>query len=107
MTVDEMIEAFEAASNRPNTGVNFACDGRFGTKRNDLHAFMLLESILPEQVNENGHVMDMVTAAEHDKIWLEVDVRKLAEVITKEQIEELEACGVFASEDEDGLWMFV
>jgi hypothetical protein len=106
MTDEEMLEAFEAASDRPHTGI-FQCDGRFGTKRNDLHAFMLLESILPGAPNTSGYVMDMVGAAEHDRIYLDVNLEKLAEVITKEQIEELESCGVQADENGDGLAMFV
>ncbi|RUW56371.1 hypothetical protein [Mesorhizobium sp. M8A.F.Ca.ET.021.01.1.1] len=106
MTDEELLQALEAASDRPHTGI-FQCDGRFGTKRNDLHAFMLLESILPGAPNKSGYIMNMVGAAEHDRIYLDVDLEKLAEVITQEQIEELESCGVHADENDDGLSMFV
>ena len=106
MTVDEMIAAFEAAGDRTFTEI-FQCDGRFGTKRNDLHAFMLLESILPGAPNSSGYVMDMVAAAEHDEIYLDINLERLAEVVTLEQVEELESCGVHFDEDGDGLSMFV
>lgn len=104
MTLDEMEEAFERASEREYTGI-FACDGRFGTRRSDLHAFLLLESILPKTPEAGGYVMDFVAAAEHDQIWLDVDVEALAEVITEEQIQELDSCGVMF--ESEGLSMFV
>lgn len=99
MTVDELYEAFETASNRPYD-FNWKPSGEFGTQRPDLHAFLLLEKLLP------GSDGDIVTAAEHDEIWLDIDVEALAAVITIEQIEELDSCGVMADEDHDGLHMF-
>jgi hypothetical protein len=66
--------------------------------RADLHAFLLLDSLVPG-------ARDMVSAAEHDEIFLEVDVSKLAELITMDQVRELSRCGVRFS---DGcLAMFV
>lgn len=72
------------------------------TKRRDLRAFLLLESILPAT---NGR--DMVTAAEHDEIWLDIDPEELAKVITEEQIIELIRCGVRYDAGIDSLCMFV
>ena len=99
MTVDEMYEAFEAAANRPYNH-DWKPSGEFGTKRRDLHAFLLLEKLLP------GSEERIVSAADHDEIWLGVDPEALAAVITIEQIEELDSCGVMADEDHDGLHMF-
>lgn len=68
------------------------------SRRPDLHAFLLLDELLPG-------TRDMVCAAEHDEIFLDVDLKALALVVTDEQIHELVRCGVrFESE---GLCMFV
>lgn len=68
------------------------------SQRADLHAFNLLDRLLPGKG-------DMVTAAEHDEIWLAVDPEDLAKVATEEQIIELIRCGV--RYDDNGLAMFV
>lgn len=57
------------------------------SKRPDLHAFNLLDRLLPG-------TGDMVTSAEHDEIWLDIDTEELAKVATEEQIIELIRCGV-------------
>lgn len=68
----------------------------------DIHALMLLERLLPLP---NGH--DMVSGAEHDEITLNVDLEKLEEVITDDQILELRRCGVFCYGECHCLAMFV
>lgn len=70
------------------------------SNRMDLHAFMLLDMILPGSC-------DMVAAAEHDMIYLDVEIAELAEVITEEQVIELVRCGVNCNLENDGLTMFV
>jgi hypothetical protein len=63
---------------------------RIENKRNqrpDLHAWLLLDELFPNPGR------DMVAAAEHDEIWLDVDGKKL-EKLTDEQILELVRCGV-------------
>ena len=82
------------------------------SKRADLHAFLLLDEIIPpqptrgrpERVDES---YDMVAAAEHDEIWLVTDVDELAEKATEEQIVELIRCGVRFSRESSSLAMFV
>ena len=69
------------------------------SSRRDLHAFMLLDSLLPNSKH------DMVCAAEHDIIYLSVDVSELCQVITDEQIRELALCGCIR--EDDHLAMFV
>lgn len=80
------------------------------SKRPDLHAFLLLDEIVPPEPtpgfpDRTDQSFDMVSAAEHDEIWLETDTEKLAENATEEQIVELIRCGVRLSDD--SLAMFV
>lgn len=69
------------------------------SNRPDLHAFLLLDKLVPGD-------SDIVSAAEHDQIWLVTDVNKLVEVITEEQIVELVRCGVMIDSDDCGLCMY-
>lgn len=57
------------------------------SSRPDLHAFILLDSLL-------SNSEDMISAAGHDEYYLSVSVEELAKVITKEQIVELRRCGI-------------
>jgi hypothetical protein len=70
------------------------------SSRPDIHAFILLNQLLPGN-------RDMVSASEHDQIWLDVDLEALAEVATVDHIRQLEACGVHYDSDYDSLYMFV
>jgi hypothetical protein len=69
------------------------------SSRPDLNAFLLLDFLVPGKV-------DMVCAAEHDEIFLDVSPEKLAEVATEAQIVELIRCGVRYDESVDSLAMF-
>ena len=68
------------------------------SSRPDLHAFILLNEIVPGS-------RDIISAAEHDQFYLDVDYDKLAEVATEAQIIDLIRCGVLFDEG-DGLSMF-
>jgi hypothetical protein len=68
--------------------------------RPDLCAFLLLDKLLP---NEGR---DMVCAAAHDKIFLDADPEKLAEVATEEDILTLTRCGVRYDSGTGSLAMF-
>jgi hypothetical protein len=70
------------------------------SNRPDLHAFMLLDSLFPD-------TRDMIAAANHDEIYLEVSPEALIEKATKEQIRELVRCGVIYSSCDESLTMFV
>ena len=70
------------------------------SNRSDVHAFNLLDKLVPG-------ITDMVAAAEHDEIFLGVEIEDLAKVITEDQIIELIQCGVRFDENYDGLAMFV
>jgi len=68
--------------------------------RPDLHAFCLLDRLVPGKG-------DIVCSAEHDEIWLGVDIDYLAGAATEEEILELVRCGIRFDEGTDSLAMFV
>ena len=68
------------------------------SQRRDLHAFLMLEELVPCN-------RPIVAAADHEEIYLDVDPEALSAVITEAQVVELIRCGVRYSED--GLCMFV
>ena len=70
------------------------------SKRPDLHAFLLLDEISPS-------TRDIVSCAEHDEIWLDVDLEQLSKRATEAQVLELVRCGVRYDDDVDSLAMFV
>ena len=69
--------------------------------RPDICAFLLLDKLVPEPGQ------DMVSAAEHDEIYLHTDCDRLAEVATDEDILTLTRCGVRYDDSNDSLAMFV
>jgi len=75
----------------------------------DLCAFLMLESLdlIPkiEHGPNAGRHWSIVANAEHDEIFLQVDMDKLAETATEEFIIDLYRCGVMY--DQEGLKMFV
>ena len=71
--------------------------------RPDLCAFLILADLVPSSYKD----YDIVTAAEHDQIWLDVDCEKLAKVVTPEIVHDLAGCGVFYDDDIESLTMFV
>lgn len=88
--------AFEAAS------VEFLKFERVANKKSsrpDLHAFILLNELVPGS-------RDIVSAAEHDEIYLEISPDELAKVATEQDIIDLHRCGVRYSSELDGLCMF-
>ena len=70
------------------------------SKRPDIHAFLLLDELVDGD-------SDIVSAAEHDEIYLGIDCDVLAGVVTDAQIHELVCCGVRYCQDYDCLCMFV
>lgn len=96
MTVEEMEAAF--CEDRKYGLYQSSSSPYKVTGRADLDAFILLNSLLPEQ-------KDIIAAAEHDIIYLSADLSELAGVITQEQVEFLNDCGVGVQDD--SLTMFV
>lgn len=66
------------------------------TNRPDLHAFLLLDELFPDN-------KDIVSAASHDELWLSIESEDI-EKLTEDQILELTRCGI--RYDEDSLCMF-
>jgi hypothetical protein len=76
--------------------------------RADVHAFILLDKLLPPKENCPGcGISDMIAGADHDIVYLETDAEELAKVITMDQIIELIRCGVMLDPETDSLSMFV
>ena len=69
------------------------------SQRADLHAFILLDKLLPGD-------RDMVSGAEHDVIYLEPSPEELLKVASKDQLRDLHRCGVRHDGDTDSLEMF-
>lgn len=86
MTIDEMAELF----NRYESCEYLAFDRVANklSKRHDLHAFIVLDKLFPDDYN-------IIECASHDEIYLSVNVEEFAEVATEELIIELVRCGVF------------
>jgi len=68
--------------------------------RPDLHAFLLLDKLA-------GGNSNIVANADHDAIYLDIDVEKLLEVTTEGDLIELYRCGVVYSDEYESLLMFV
>jgi hypothetical protein len=96
MTADEMKSLF-----KENEGLFLQsdCITERLSQMDDLHAFLLLDKLVPGQQN-------IIDGASHDEIYISIDVDKLAEVITPEQIQELIRCGIMYSDEVDSLMMF-
>ncbi len=69
------------------------------SRRLDIHAFLLLDGLVPGTRN-------IVSDAEHDKIYLGIDLVALAKVATEAHIIVLIRCGVMLDRDYNRLSMY-
>ncbi len=69
--------------------------------RADICAFLLLDKLVPSNSRY------IIACAEHDKIWLNIDIEKLNEIATDADILYLVRCGVLYDTDVESLAMFV
>lgn len=98
MTTEEVIEKFAQYSDSFDTG--------FDTIKNPLHpvkdicGLLMLAALLP------GAYCG-IAGADHDVIYLEADIDKLAIVATPEIIRDLVCCGIFWSDEYNSLIKFV
>jgi hypothetical protein len=69
------------------------------SRRPDLHAFLLLDELVPG-------ARDIVCGSQHDVFYLDVEPGDLAAVVTDAQVLELVRCGVMHSEADECLRMF-
>ncbi len=96
MTVEEM-RLFQ--DNHDEEFLKFrSIKGDTPSQRADLCAMILIDSLLPG-------IGDIVSAAEHDQIWLDADAGALAPLITEDQWLYLIRCGVML--DDDSLSLYV
>lgn len=95
MTTDQLHDLFKRYEDEY---LNFHLIANPTSKRPDLHAFALLDRLVPA-------TGDMVSATSHDEIWLSIELEALAAVVTEDQVLELVRCGVRF--DSEGLCMFV
>lgn len=96
-TIEEVMAAFEAADELPFEERKFEAVKDKRSTRPDMHAFIVLSELVPG----DG---DMVAAAEHDKIFLDVRPDDLVGKVTEEGVADLVRCGVLC--DEEGFMMF-
>ena len=96
---EEFHDRWERVSEEGDQFLKFDAIENKRNQRPDLHAWLLLDHLFPNPGR------DMVCAAEHDVIWLDVEGEKL-ETLTDEQIIELSRCGVFHDREHDRLSMF-
>lgn len=70
------------------------------SSRPDIHVFILLNEFAPKDY-------DMISAAEHDEIWLDVKPEDIVPQITEEQVIELIRCGIRYDGNYECFAMFV
>lgn len=103
MTTEEVIALFE--KHEDLYGFKHVTNRR--SNRADLHAFLLLDSLVPETPGKD-YAKDIVSCAEHDEFWVSVDLDDLAKAgITEDQVKELIYCGARVDEFQEGLCFHV
>ncbi len=91
MTIDELETTFERHADAGEY-IQFERIEKPRHPRPDICAFLMLHDLLPG-------TRDMVSAAEHDEIWLDIDLEALAAVVTDSIVRDLVRCGVHLSDD--------
>lgn len=71
------------------------------SRRPDMHAFIVLDELLPG--DGKG---DLISAAEHDQFFLDIEPEALARVATEEIVLDLVRCGVSYDEENESLFLF-
>jgi hypothetical protein len=96
MDVEVIEERWELVGGREFLGFEKVQNKR--SNRPDLHAFLLLDRLFPGK-------KDIVSAAEHDKIYLDIEGDQIA-ILSDDEIIELSRCGVMYDGENDCLCMF-
>jgi len=97
MTVEELNDIFEKYDDRDEFLKFDRVRDRY-SNRTDLHAFILLDKLIPSDY-------DIISGAEHDEIYLGIDIEELAKVISEDDILTLIRCGCRL--DSEGISMYV
>lgn len=100
MTLEEMKVVFENHAEDPMDVRRFGLIKNPQSYRPDLCGLMMLDRLVPGK-------RDIISAGEHDQVWLNVDLAKLAEVVTEEDIMNLLRCGIWYDSEGGSLSMFV
>ena len=100
MTTAELAAIYEECSDDQFLKFDAIPTERRLHRRADLNAFLLLDKLVPGD-------RDMVCAAAHDQIFLEMNVEDLVKVATRIDILDLMRSGVRYCEKTDSLEMFV
>lgn len=74
-------------------------------KRADISSFLLLDKICA-RIPDNNETQSLILFSEDDAVYLSVDVNKIAEVITEEEIHALIVSGIQFSSSEDHLFRY-
>lgn len=99
MNILEMKAFFSAHAETDHSKFEKIDDKR--SKKPDVHAFLLLDSMFPDDPRP------LISNTGHDFINFHIDLEKLADKITEEQIIELVRCGVSCYKSDDWLSKFV
>lgn len=98
MTLNQLKAAFEKYEDEYG---EFESVANKRSRRADMHAFILLDELLPG--DGKG---DLIAAVEHDQYWIDIEPRALARVATEEIVLELVRCGVSYDEENESLFLF-
>ena len=102
MTVEEMEDLFHKHHSEYH---KFDRVSPKRSRRGDIHAFLLLDEILPSKWEPGHPSANIIGCAEHDEVFLSISPTDLAAVVTEAQILELVRCGVRVGMD--SLCLFV
>ena len=98
MTLQQLVKTFEKYGDEY---IQFKSVENKLSRRPDMHTFILLDKLLP-----GDGKFDLITAAEHDQIWIGIEPEALARVATEEIIRDLVRCGVSFNEEDESLFLF-
>lgn len=101
MKKKEFIKAIKDISNS-NVYCNFESVENKLSNRPDLHALLLLDKIVPSE-----HYSDILSSAEHDIVYINIDIKKLIKNVTIEHIYDLCRCGITYDSEVDCLVFYV
>jgi len=100
MTREELVALFEKHSDDEYIEFTRLPKDLRVSSRKDLCGFILLDKLVPGK-------FEIVSSAEHDKIWLGVEIDDLAGVATEEDVKNLLRCGVRMDSSVESLAMFI
>ncbi len=99
MNRDTLIELFDKYLEAVKLCAFDSVENKY-SQRADLHAFILLDKIFPDN-------KDLIVRSDSYSIYFGIDIDEISKVITEEQIDELVKCGVSYDSHYDCLYMMV